>query len=74
MTVPALFGPVAVHLFIQDLVLDKTWRVMDCYLCCLMSVYDKFGYTTLPKKKERSSGSFLRKAISSLKEETLFDI
>lgn len=74
LTVPALFGPVEVHLFIQDLVLDKTWRVMDCYLCCLMSVCDKFGYTTLPKKKERSSGSFLRKAISSLKEETLFDI
>lgn len=40
-----------------------------------MSAYDNFRWCETAKKKmERRSGSFLRKALSSLKEAALFDI
>lgn len=40
-----------------------------------MSVYDNFWWCETAKKKTgRSSGSFLRKAFTSLEEQALFDI
>lgn len=73
LTAPTQFGALAVGLVIQDPV-----QYMESYgVLSLLPNVCMWYFLVMwdcQKKMERSSGSFLRKALNSLKEEALFDI